>query len=88
MSNSVVYGNISIEDSNGKDGKKKFHLYFQSVRDIQYAIQMTCCFTFGTLIGCQTLYGGNLNIQWVLPVLATLVCRFSNVYLVNVYCNL
>lgn len=47
---------------------------FQSVRDVQYGLQMGAAFLCGALIAFKSKYGYNLNLQWVLPVLSTLVC--------------
>ena len=54
---------------------------FQSVRDVQYGLQMGAAFLCGALIAFKSKYGYNLNLQWVLPVLSTLVCIYFIIFL-------
>ena len=47
--------------------------FYQSLRDIQYGVQMSAAFVFSILFAFSSSYGKTLQSQWLISVLATLV---------------
>ena len=48
-------------------------IFHQSIRDLQYGIQMTVAFVCCILFAFSSGFGDTLQIKWILPILATLV---------------
>ena len=58
-------------------------LFNQSLRDLQYGVHMSAAFVFSILFAFSSTYGKNLQSQWLISVLATLVIFTLNLISIN-----
>ena len=78
IKNNSVPENVEREKSQfkSKSNSKQLMIHINSLRDIQYSIQMTCTFVFSVLMIYFSAYGGTLDStgnQWLTPVVGTVI---------------